>query len=129
MGASEMGMRGADYEVVKDTYGNKSQVFAESAHYNTMCHSSAKQLNALLKSDEVPVGKRFIKNDGDHYYSAYPDLSMTVEYNTECHLASYGSGDTDICTCVPMNSDLWAVEHGVAGCSSSTRWTPIPTTV
>lgn len=66
-------------------------------------------LNAEFLNDRTFVGKRFIQDDGDHYYTGYASSSMALEFNTECH---YGAkGTTDICMCNPQNSDYLALEE------------------
>ena len=73
------------------------------------CLTEAEEVTTMLLDNQIPVGKRFIQSDGDHYYSGYSGLSMALEFNTECH---YGDdGATDVCTCVSQNSDTLAVEQ------------------
>jgi len=73
------------------------------------CIDMASEVNDALLKSRAYVGKRSILADGDHYYTGYRASSMSVEYNTECHFGQ--AGDTDICTCVPQNSDNWALAH------------------
>lgn len=73
------------------------------------CLAMAGEVNDALLKSKAWVSKRTIQHDGDHYYTGYPDSAMAVEYNTECHYGQEGA--TDICTCVPENSDNWAMEH------------------
>lgn len=74
------------------------------------CLSKEVELNNALMVDQIPVGKRMVTFDGDHYYSGYPGLAMTIEYNTECH---FGTGTSDICTCSAMNSNFLAQDKGI----------------
>lgn len=79
---------------------------------STGCKDKAIQLNEYLLRDHIYVGKRSINMDGDHYYSGYPGVAMTMEYNTECHV--FPNKSTDICACVHDNSDKLARELGLA---------------
>jgi hypothetical protein len=73
------------------------------------CLEMSKEVTETLIDQKQLVGKREVLTDGDHYYVGYEGLSMTIEYNTECH---YGQdGTTDLCTCVSTNSDRWALDH------------------
>lgn len=80
------------------------------------CLTMAAEVNDALLTAKSWVGKRTILADGDHYYTGYADATVAIEYNTECH---YGqAGATDICTCVPENSDNWALAHDAVKFSS-----------
>lgn len=79
---------------------------------STGCTDRSIYVNTELLNDEIPVGKRAINRDGDHYYSGYPGVAMTMEYNTECHI--FVNKSTDICGCVHDNSYKLAEELGVA---------------
>ena len=61
----------------------------------------------MLLDNKIPVGKRSIEGDGDHYYAGFPSVAMTLEFNTECH---YGEGNTNICACMHANSDVLFLE-------------------
>ena len=71
------------------------------------CEAEAQVVNKMLLDNHVPVGKRSVAEDGDHYYVGYKQIPMTMEFNTECHT---GEGMTNICACVHANSDLLAME-------------------
>ena len=71
------------------------------------CEAEAQVVNKMLLDNHVPVGKRSVAEDGDHYYAGYKQIPMTMEFNTECHT---GEGMTNICACVHANSDLLAME-------------------
>lgn len=73
-----------------------------------LCLTQATKMNERFLADKTWVGKRFIQTDGDHYYTGYSSSSMALEFNTECHYGQEGA--TDICTCVPQNSDTLALE-------------------
>ena len=91
-----------------DAFASSYDDTAKSELQDT-CLDEAKEVNSMLLDNKIPVGKRFIQEDGDHYYSGYSGLTMAIEFNTECH---YGDdGATDVCTCVSQNSDTYAVEH------------------
>jgi len=77
----------------------------------TGCHDKAGEVNRYLLKDHIPTGKRAINKDGDHYYSGYPGVSMTMEYNTECHIMVNKS--TDLCGCVHDNSNKLANDLGL----------------
>lgn len=67
------------------------------------CHDKSKTITSALLDKDIPVGKRAIDGDGDHYYSGYSGMSMCIEYNTEeCH---FGIGETDVCACSRENSN------------------------
>lgn len=68
------------------------------------CYDHSRAVTSYLLDANIPVGKRAIQQDGDHYYSGYSGSSMCIEYNTEsCH---YGIGETDVCGCNRENSNL-----------------------
>ena len=77
--------------------------------YNSPVHHSLVQVTEVILDEHLLVGERFILADGDHYYVGFEGSSLSVEFNTECH---YGDvGISDICTCVEMNSEDWAMAH------------------
>jgi hypothetical protein len=80
----------------------------EAASMQDLCLVQADKLNSHFLDQKTWVGKRFIETDGDHYYTGYASSSMALEFNTECHYGSEGA--TDICTCIPQNSDTLAIE-------------------
>jgi hypothetical protein len=67
------------------------------------CENQAQTVNKMRIDDDIPVGKRSVEGDGDHYYAGYPKIAMTMEFNTECY---HGDGSTNICACMHANSDL-----------------------
>ena len=71
------------------------------------CENQAQKVNKMLLDNKIPVGKRSIEGDGDHYYAGFPSVAMTLEFNTECH---YGEGNTNICACMHANSDVLFLE-------------------
>jgi len=78
------------------------------------CYDKSEQVTSRLLSNDIPVGKRAITGDGDHYYTGYSGSSLSVEYNTEqCH---FGIGETDTCTCNKYNSN--ELEYA-ASCSNA----------
>jgi hypothetical protein len=80
------------------------------------CIVMAKEVTEVILDEHLLVGERFILADGDHYYVGFEGSSLSVEFNTECH---YGNvGISDICTCVEMNSEDWAMAHYDAKFSS-----------
>lgn len=81
------------------------------------CEAKAQVVNQMLLDDKIPVGKRSVETDGDHYYAGYPRMSMTVEYNTDdCH---FGDGNTNICACLHSNSDVLFLEKYDYSCLSN----------
>jgi len=80
----------------------------EATSMQDLCLVQAGKLNAKFLDEKTLVGKRFIQTDGDHYYTGYSSSSMALEFNTECHYGAEGA--TDICTCIPQNSDTLAIE-------------------
>jgi len=98
------------------THSTEAGNTINATELQSTCIEMASEVNDALLKSRAYVGKRSILADGDHYYTGYRASSMSVEYNTECH---YGqSGDTDICTCIPQNSDNWALAHDAVKFSS-----------
>merc|ERR1711998_387204 len=77
----------------------------------TGCEDTAMKVNNYLLEGQIPTGKRAINHDGDHYYTGPSGISLSFEYNTECHV--FVNKSTDICTCVHENSDKLAKELGL----------------
>merc|ERR1711988_121417 len=58
------------------------------------CHDQSKAVTSALLESDTLVGKR-AASDGDHFYSAYMGVPMTIEYNLEdCY---NGVGETAVC--------------------------------
>jgi hypothetical protein len=94
-------------------YAGSTLIMGDDDEFRSMmqasCVAQGAALNAEFLNDHTLVGKRFIQEDGDHYYTGYSSSSMAIEFNTECH---YGAkGTSDICMCNPQNSDYLAVEE------------------
>mmetsp|Transcript_102902 Transcript_102902/g.295031 ORF Transcript_102902/g.295031 Transcript_102902/m.295031 type:complete len:551 (-) Transcript_102902:243-1895(-) len=68
-----------------------------------MCYNHNQDITSMLKDHHISCGKRAVDGDGDHFYTATPASTMSLEYNTECN---YGAmGETNVCTCNAENSN------------------------
>lgn len=71
------------------------------------CIDKNKQITEALLKNDAYLGERDAA--GDHFYTAYPDVAMTVEYETGS--CTHGVGVPDICTCSRYNSDLLSTDE------------------
>uniref|UniRef100_A0A7S2ANT5 Uncharacterized protein n=1 Tax=Octactis speculum TaxID=3111310 RepID=A0A7S2ANT5_9STRA len=75
------------------------------------CTDKNKDITEALLAKDIYLGERDAA--GDHFYTAYEDVSMAVEYSTAT--CSHGKGVPNVCTCSKLNSNLLANTTECAG--------------